>query len=53
MQELGAADAAEQAALQVLPNRLVDYSAVAAVMASAQRHHVAKMAIAGQEQFIR
>jgi len=53
LQELGGADAADQAELQVQPNHLVDYGAVAMVMASAQRHHVAKMAIVGQERFIR
>ena len=53
LQELGAVDGPEQAALQIRPNKLVDYSAVATVMASAQRHHVAKMAIVGQEQFVR
>ncbi|XHS79956.1 ExbD/TolR family protein [Burkholderiaceae bacterium UC74_6] len=53
MQELGSVDPADQAELHVQPNKLVDYSAVATLMASAQRHHVAKMAIAGQEQFVR
>jgi len=53
MQELGAAKPADQDDLHIKPNRLADYSAFASVMASAQRHHVAKMAIVGQEQFIR
>ena len=51
MQEVGALAAADQPEVHIKPNRLVYYSAVAAVMASAQRHSVKKMGIAGDEQF--
>ena len=41
----------DQPELHIKPNKLVDYGAVAHVMASAQRHGVKKMAMLGAEQF--
>ena len=51
MQDVGALAAADQPAVNIKPNKLVDYSAVAAVMASAQRNGVKKMGVVGNEQF--
>jgi len=49
---LGAVAAeADQPEVHIKPNKLVDYGAVAHVMASAQRHGVKKMAMVGAEQF--
>ena len=42
---------ADQPEVHIKPNKLVDYGAVAHVMASAQRHGVKKMAMVGAEQF--
>jgi len=42
---------ADQPEVHIKPNKLVDYGAVAHVMASAQRHGVKKMAMVGSEQF--
>ena len=42
---------ADQPEVHIKPNKLVDYGAVAAVMASAQRHGVKKMGMVGNEQF--
>jgi biopolymer transport protein ExbD len=41
----------EQPELHLRPNRLVEYKVVAGVMAAAQRHHVTKIGMAGNEQF--
>ncbi|MBV8502685.1 MAG: biopolymer transporter ExbD [Paucibacter sp.] len=41
----------DQPEVHIKPNKLVDYGAVAHVMASAQRHGVKKMAMIGNEQF--
>jgi biopolymer transport protein ExbD len=41
----------DQSEVHIKPNKLVDYGAVAHVMASAQRHGVKKMAMIGNEQF--
>ncbi|HEY4081111.1 MAG TPA: biopolymer transporter ExbD [Burkholderiaceae bacterium] len=41
----------DQPEVHIKPNKLVDYGAVAAVMASAQRHGVKKMGMVGNEQF--
>jgi len=41
----------DQSEVHIKPNKLVDYGAVAHVMASAQRHGVKKMAMVGNEQF--
>ncbi len=49
MQEVGAMASADQPAVNIKPNKLVDYSAVTAVMASAQRHGVQKMGVVGNE----
>ncbi|WP_457390834.1 ExbD/TolR family protein [Roseateles sp. P5_E1] len=51
MQEVGALAEAAQPEVHIKPNKLVDYSAFAAVMASAQRHSVKKLGVAGNEQF--
>jgi len=51
MHEVGALAEAAQPELHIQPNKLVDYSAFAAVMASAQRHGVKKMGVTGNEQF--
>ena len=48
----GAAKAAEQPEIHLRPNKLVKYSHVAMVMASAQRLGLKKIGIIGQEQFI-
>ena len=48
----GAAMAAEQPEIHLRPNKLVKYSHVAMVMASAQRLGLKKIGIIGQEQFI-
>jgi biopolymer transport protein ExbD len=41
----------EQPELHLRPNRLVEYKVVAGVMAAAQRHHVTKIGMVGNEQF--
>ena len=41
----------DQPVVNIKPNKLVDYGAVAHVMASAQRHGVKKMGVVGGEQF--
>jgi len=41
----------DQSEVHIKPNKLVDYGAVAAVMASAQRLGVKKMGMVGNEQF--
>jgi len=51
MQEVGALAEADQPEVHIKPNPLVDYGAVAAVMASAQRHNVRKMGVAGSDRF--
>ncbi|MFG6449477.1 ExbD/TolR family protein [Roseateles sp. BYS180W] len=43
---------ADQPEVHIKPNKLVDYGKVAAVMASAQRLGVKKMAMRGNEQFL-
>jgi biopolymer transport protein ExbD len=42
----------DQSEVHIKPNKLVEYGAVAAVMASAQRLGVKKMGMVGNEQFI-
>jgi biopolymer transport protein ExbD len=42
----------DQAEVHIKPNKLVEYSRVAAVMAAAQRLGVKKMGMVGNEQFI-
>jgi biopolymer transport protein ExbD len=44
---------ADQYEVRIKPNKLVDYGAVAKVMASAQRLNVKKMGMVGNEQFIK
>eukprot|EP01137_Pigoraptor_chileana_P008308 Opistho-2@54954 len=44
---------ADQAEVHIKPNKLVDYGAVAAVMAAAQRLGVTKMGMVGNEQFVK
>lgn len=53
MQEVGALPISEQPEIHIKPNKLVDYGAVAAVMASAQRHSVKKMGMVGNEQYVK
>jgi biopolymer transport protein ExbD len=43
----------DQAEVHIKPNKLVDYGAVAAVMAAAQRLNVKKMGMVGNEQFVK
>ena len=52
MRSVGTLAAEEQPEVRIRPNRLVDYSAVAAAMGAAQRNGVIKMALVGHEQFI-
>ncbi|MBI3348234.1 MAG: biopolymer transporter ExbD [Burkholderiales bacterium] len=51
MREVGAVAEAVQDEVHIKPNNLVDYGAVAAVMASAQRNGAKKMAVVGHERF--
>jgi biopolymer transport protein ExbD len=44
---------ADQPEVHLRPNKLVEYGAVAMVMASAQRLGVTKLGMVGQEQFIK
>ncbi len=48
-----AASQAEQPEVHIRPNKLVEYSAVAAVLASAQRLGVTKLGVIGNEQFLK
>jgi biopolymer transport protein ExbD len=48
-----AAAKAEQPEVHIKPNKLVEYSAVAGVLASAQRLGVTKLGVIGNEQFIK
>ena len=48
-----AATAEDQPEVHIKPNKLVDYGAVAAVMAAAQRLGVTKMGMVGAEQFVK
>ncbi|MGC4061732.1 MAG: biopolymer transporter ExbD [Aquabacterium sp.] len=48
-----AAAKADQPEVHIKPNKLVEYSAVAAVLASAQRLGVTKLGVIGNEQFIK
>lgn len=48
-----AAAQAEQPEVHIKPNKLVEYSAVAGVLASAQRLGVTKLGVIGNEQFIK
>jgi biopolymer transport protein ExbD len=41
-----------QPEVHIRPNKLVEYKAVAAVMASAQRQGVTKIGLVGNEQFL-
>jgi biopolymer transport protein ExbD len=41
----------EQPELHLRPDRLVEYKVVAGVTAAAQRHHVTKIGMVGNEQF--
>jgi len=53
MQEVGAMTVTDQPEIHIKPNKLVDYGAVAAVMASAQRNGVKKMGMVGNEQYVK
>ena len=44
---------ADQAEVHIKPNKLAEYGAVAAVMASAQRLGVKKMGMVGNEQYVK
>jgi len=52
MHEVGRLALADQAEVHLKPNALADYGIVAAVMASAQRNDVRRLAIVGNEQFM-
>lgn len=43
----------DQSEVHIKPNKLVDYGAVASVMAAAQRLGVKKMGMVGNEQFVK
>lgn len=51
MQAVGALAVAAQPEVHIKPNRLADYGAFAAVVASAQSHSVRKMGVVGNEHF--
>jgi biopolymer transport protein ExbD len=51
--EVSSVPVAEQAEVHIKPNKLVDYGAVAAVMAAAQRLNVKKMGMVGNEQYVK
>jgi len=53
MQEIGSMSISDQPEIHIKPNKLVDYGAVAAVMASAQRNSVKKMGMVGNEQYVK
>lgn len=48
-----AASKPDQPEVHIKPNKLVEYSAVAAVLASAQRLGVTKLGVVGNEQYIK
>lgn len=48
-----ASSQAEQPEVHIKPNKLVEYSAVASVLASAQRLGVTKLGVIGNEQFVK
>jgi biopolymer transport protein ExbD len=48
----GLASMAAQPEVHVRPNKFVTYKHVAGVLASAQRYHVTKLGLVGNEQFI-
>jgi len=50
--QVGVVPRDSQAELHIKPNRLVNYKVVASVMAMAQRDHVTRMALVGNEQFL-
>ncbi|MDR7331028.1 biopolymer transporter ExbD [Roseateles asaccharophilus] len=52
MQDVGRLALAAQPEVHVKPNKLADYGAFAAVMASARNHNVQKMGVVGNERFI-
>jgi len=51
MRDVGAMALADQPEVHIKPNKLADYGAVAAVLASVQRNGVKKMGMVGNEQF--
>lgn len=53
MVEIGAMPISDQPEVHIKPNKLVDYGAVAYVMASAQRNSVKKMGMVGNEQYVK
>ena len=53
MIEIGALPVSDQPEVHIKPNKLVDYGAVAFVMASAQRNSVKKMGMVGNEQYVK
>ncbi|RZL11026.1 MAG: biopolymer transporter ExbD [Rubrivivax sp.] len=48
-----ASTGADQPEVHIRPNKLVEYNAVAAVLASAQRLGVTKLGVVGNEQYIK
>jgi len=51
--EIAAVPVEDQAEIHIKPNKLVDYGAVAKVMAASQRLGVKKMGMVGNEQFVK
>lgn len=51
LREVGALAPADQPEVHIKPNRLTDYGAVAALMASVQRHGIGKMSVVGAGPF--
>ena len=51
--EVAAMPVDQQAEIHIKPNKLVDYGAVSAVMAAAQRLSVKKMGMVGNEQYVK
>lgn len=49
LQAIGLVNASDQAQVVIKPDKWVDYGAVAAVMASAQRHGVVKLGMVGRD----
>lgn len=53
MREVGSVAPTNQHEVHIIPNELVGYGRVAAVMASAQRNNVKNMGIVGNDRFLR
>ncbi len=53
LSQIAAEPKSTQPELHIRPNKLVDYAAVAGVLASAQRHGLTKIGVVGNEQFVK